>query len=62
MRWWLSRTYVSATDKLAEAGCSEHEIIAQLGHVTPQMAALYTKAARRKSLSASNQALYLTIS
>ncbi|MBS0271010.1 MAG: site-specific integrase, partial [Proteobacteria bacterium] len=39
--------------ELAEAGCSENEIMAQLGHVTPQMAAHYTKAARRKALSAS---------
>lgn len=39
--------------ELAEAGCSEFEIMAQLGHVTPQMASHYTKAARRKSLSAS---------
>jgi len=39
--------------ELAEAGCSEFEIMAQLGHVTPQMAAHYTKAARRRSLSAS---------
>lgn len=39
--------------ELAEAGCSENEIMAQLGHVTPQMAALYTKAARRQALSES---------
>lgn len=39
--------------ELAEAGCSELEIMVQLGHVTPQMAALYTKAARRKLLAAS---------
>jgi integrase len=39
--------------ELAESGCSENEIMAQPGHVTPQMAAHYTKAARRKALSAS---------
>lgn len=39
--------------ELAEAGCSEHEIMAQLGHVTPQMAAHYTKEARRKQLALS---------
>jgi integrase len=39
--------------ELAEAGCSELEIMVQLGHVTPQMAAHYTKAARRKWLATS---------
>lgn len=39
--------------ELAEAGCSEQEVMVALGHVTAQMAAHYTKAARRKSLAAS---------
>ncbi len=39
--------------ELAEAGCSEFEIMAQLAHTTPAMAAHYTRGARRKSLAAS---------
>lgn len=37
--------------RLANAGCSEHEIMAYLGHKTPSQAQLYTKAANRSQLA-----------
>src|SRR5690606_8032366 len=35
----------------AERGATEHELMAMFGWLTPQMAALYTRAAHRKRLS-----------
>src|SRR5438034_526076 len=35
----------------AERGATEHELMAMFGWLTPAMAALYTRAARRKLLS-----------
>jgi integrase len=37
---------------LAEAGASENEIMAALGHATPRLAALYTRAASREEMAA----------
>lgn len=41
----------NATKRLAEAGCSEHEIMAITGHTTSQMVQEYSKSARQKQLS-----------
>tara|TARA_R110000751_G_scaffold307812_1_gene431797 strand:+ start:278 stop:1315 length:1038 start_codon:yes stop_codon:yes gene_type:complete len=38
---------------LADMGCSEHEIMAILGHTNPRTSAIYTRSARRKSLAES---------
>jgi integrase len=38
----------TAARRLAEAGCTELEIMSIIGHVTPQMVTLYTKAADKK--------------
>lgn len=41
----------NASVALAEAGCSENEIMAVTGHKTHQMVALYTRSARQKLLA-----------
>lgn len=38
---------------LADLGCSEHEIMAVLGHANPRTSAIYTASAKRKQLAAS---------
>jgi integrase len=43
----------NAGNTLAEADGTEREIMAQLGHKSPQMAAHYTKRASRKRLAQS---------
>ncbi|MFZ4534428.1 MAG: tyrosine-type recombinase/integrase, partial [Alsobacter sp.] len=46
----------SAAAALAEAGCSEREIMAITGHRTPQMVSLYTRSADQKRLAKSAMA------
>ncbi len=41
----------SAATRLAEAGCTPHQIMAVLGHTTHQQAALYTRAADRAGMA-----------
>jgi len=46
----------AAASRLAELGCSEHEIMAITGHTTSKEVMRYTKAARQKVLAASAMA------
>ena len=46
----------AAARRLAEAGATEHELMATLGHATPAMAARYARAANRGRMAASGAA------
>ena len=46
----------AAARRLVEAGATEHEIMSNLGHETPAMAARYTRAANRGKMAAAGRA------
>ena len=52
----------AAARRLVEAGATEHEIMSNLGHETPAMAALYTRAANRGKMAAAGRAKLRAVS
>lgn len=52
----------AAARRLVEAGATEHEIMSNLGHETPAMAALYTRKADRGKMAAAGRAKLRAVS